>query len=215
MSNEFRETYIQAIIIILNVEENSDVLALVLGIAREVVSCSEKPLEDDLGYLLIDNVHMKLYSSHFGVKKCALGLIMTLAKNKNSDFIFVFKNMVERCLESQNHDFVLIFLETLSSIEDIPYSDEIYKVMLDVVMSPLFSSTKETILYVLTFIENLFLANHSISKGISRTLFVYFCKHMRSLHAEVREKSVKVFSHMDLRKVDQELLLLSIKKEKF
>jgi len=33
---------------------------------------------------------------------------------------------------------------------------------------------------------------------------------MRSLHGDVREKTVKVFSQMDLQNVDEELLLLAI-----
>jgi len=213
LKDEFRQVYIEALIIFLDIEESESILSFVMEVITEIVSTAE--LEEDYRYQVIEALHMKLYSNNFTVKKNALGLIMTITKSNQNDFVFVFKKMVERCLETQSHDLIIIFLQTLASLEKIPYSDEFYKGMIDVVMSPLFSSNKESILYVLSFIDNLFLAGHPINSDISKTLFIYFCKHMRSLHSEVRLKSVKVLTKMNLSKVDEELILLSIKREKF
>jgi len=154
LKGDFREAFLEAITIILNLEEEPDVLSLIMEVSKEIIG--EGVIEDEVRYLMIESLHMKLYSNHFGVKRSSLSLIFTLTYNNHSDFIYVFKKMVERCIETQNQDLVLIFLQTLSSIKGVPYSNEIYRVILDVVMSPLFSSTKESILYVLKFVEHLF-----------------------------------------------------------
>ncbi len=96
----FRTTYLQALHLLLEIEERDDISALFMDVMKYIVG--DSIIVDDLRYELIENLHMKLYSNNYKVKKTALALIFALTKSQEYEFTVVFKKIMERCNETQN-----------------------------------------------------------------------------------------------------------------
>lgn len=79
------------------------------------------------------------------------------------------------------------------------HSDRICKYVSDVIRNPLFSSSRGTLLSLMKFLDNVICSTPIIDKSLSKDMFLFFCKHMRSLYVDIRKKSIAVFSRMNLR----------------
>ena len=170
---------------------------------------------DDLRYELIENLHMRLYSNNYKVKKNASSLIFALTKSNEAEFIIVFQKMMQRCIESKNQDLVKIFIDNLAEMNLIIQSDRMCLCICELVQNPLFSGTKECMMSLMHFLDNIISSTPVMHKNLSKTMFIFFCEHMRSLYVEIRKKAISVFKRMNLRQVDEELLSMSLKRETF
>ena len=209
----FRTTYLQALHLILEIEERDDISALVMSVMKHIVG--DSIIIDDLRYDLIENLHIKLYCNHYKVKKNALALIFALTKSQEYEFTVVFKKIMERCIETQNEDLIRIFVENLSEMKLMMHSDRICQYITQLIQTPLFSNTRDTMLSLMNFLDNLITSTPTIDKSLSKTMFIFLCEHMRSLYVDIRKKSISVFRRMNLRQVDEEMLSMSLKRETF
>ena len=213
MKGEFKSTFIQALHLVLSIEEREDSASMIMEVMREIVE--DSVINDELRYELVEDLHMRLYSSNFNVKKNALGLIFALTKNQDQEFLVVFKKIIERCVDTKNEDLIRIFVQNLANLKVIIFSDKLCKLVIEIVINPLFSKGRENMLHLLRFLENILETSPCIDTDLSKTMFLFFCKNMRSLEPEVRRKSVSVFSCMNLRQIDEEMLQMCLKREKF
>lgn len=209
----FRTTYLQALHLILDIEERDDTTALIMDVMKNIVG--DSIINDDLRYDLIENLHMKLYSNNYKVKKTALALIFALTKSQEYEFTVVFKKMMERCIETQNEELIRLFIENLSDMKLVLHSDRICQYVAEVIHNPIFSNSRDIMLSLMNFLDNVICSTPVIDKSLSKTMFVFFCKHMRSLYVDIRKKSIAVFSRMNLRQIDEQLLSMCLKRETF
>ena len=84
----FKTTYLQALQLILEIEQRDDISALIMDVMKQIVA--DGLILDDLRYELIENLHMRLYSNNYKVKKNASALIFALTKSHEAEFIIVF-----------------------------------------------------------------------------------------------------------------------------
>lgn len=213
MDGEFKLAYVQALILLFELEKTSDLavvlLELIASLSRECY------FDNESRYEVISVMHAKLFHSDAKIKKNALSVIISLTKHIESEFLVVFEIMLERCLESQNKDLALIFLQTLADLDFVVFSAKISKMIVDIISNPIFQHSKECLTYLLKFLERVVLSFTSINAELSKCIFVFLCKNMRNLHKEIRKQSIDVFCKMELRQVGEEFLSSSIQKEKF
>ncbi len=94
-------------------------------------------------------------------------------------------------------------------------SDRIFQYIGEILQTPIFFSSRDTMLSLMKFLDNVICSTPIIDKNLSKTMFMFFCEHMRSLYVEIRQKSINVFKRMNLRQIDEEMLNLSLKRETF
>ena len=212
IEGEFRTAFTQSLVVLFEIERNTEVSVMILEVLAEL--CKDTILDNDMKYDIISLMHARLNHADFRMKKNALVIIVLLTRYLENDFLIVFENIMERCIESQNKDLVLIFLQTMSDLDFPLFSQKINKLVVDMIMNSLFSYNKESLIYLLSFLERIVLFL-SPNTDLSRNIFIFLCKNMRNLHKEIRKKSIDVLCKMDLRQVGEELLMASIQKEKF
>ena len=100
ISGVFKTTYLQALQLILEIETRDDISALIMDVMKAIVA--DGLILDDLRYELIENLHMRLYSNNYKVKKNASSLIFALTKSNEAEFIIVFQKIIQRCVESKS-----------------------------------------------------------------------------------------------------------------
>lgn len=213
MDGEFKVAYVQSLLLLFELERNSDISVIMLEIIAYL--SKECYFDNESKYEMISSMHSRLYHPDSKIKRNALSIIISLTKNTESDFLIVFESMLERCVESQNKDLILIFLQTLAELDFVVFSTKISKMVIDIVSNAIFSFSKESLNYLLLFLERVVLSFSSISGELAKCIFVFLCKNMRNLHKEIRRRSVDVFCQMELRQVGDDLLMATIQKEKF
>lgn len=213
MDGEFKLAYVQSLLLLFELEKCPDIAVMQLEIIAQL--SRECYFDSDSRYEMISIMHARLYHNDSKIKKNALSIIISLTKHTESDFLVVFENMLERCAETQNRDLILIFLQTLADLDFVVFSAKISKMVIDIVVNPIFSDTRDCLISLLHFLHRVVLSFSSIGGDLAKCVFVFLCRHMRSLHRDVRKLSIEVFCQMDLRQVGDELLVTSIQKEKF
>jgi len=213
IEGDFKTTFIQALVLIFELEKNSEVAIALLEVIATL--CKEATIDAETKYELISTMHNRLYHPDFRIKKNALSIIVSLTKNVEADFLVVFESVLDRCIENQNKDLVLVFLQTLSELEFVVFSTKLSKMILDVIQTPIFCFSRESMQYLLLFIERIVLSFSSIHHDLARHIFLFLCKQMRNLHKDIRKKAIDVFCKMELRQVGEDLLTACIQKEKF
>lgn len=101
----------------------------------------------------------------------------------------------------------------MADLDFVICSSKISKLINEIVVNPLFSFNKDSLWYLLTFLEHL--VQTALQNDLSRVIYLFLCKNMRNLHKEIRKKAIDVFCRMDLRTISEDLLTASIQKEKF
>lgn len=212
LEGEFKITFTQSLVLLFEIEKVNEVAIMLLELISDL--CRDSYFENDVKYEIIALMHSRLYHPDFKIKKNALSIIVSLTRGLESDFLVVFESMFDRCVESQSRDLILVFLQTMADLDFPLCSPKIHKLVTDIIMSPIFSYNKESLTYLLKFVERIVLFS-SPSSDLARNVFIFLCKNIRNLHKEIRKKSIDVLCKMDLRQVGEELLQASIQKEKF
>lgn len=213
MEGEFRTAFVQSLILLFEIEKIFDIAVTLLEVVA--LLCKDCPLDNEARYDVISTMHSRLYHSDFRIKKYALAVIVSLTKSYENEFIVVCESVYDRCIETDDKDLVLAFLQTMSEVEFLMFHNKISKLVIEMISKPIFSFNKDSLTHLIKFLERIVLSFSTIGSELSSTIFIYLCKNMRNLHKEIRKQAIDVFCKMDLRQISQDLLNSCLQKEKF
>lgn len=213
IEGEFRTAFVQSLILLFEIEKIFDIAVTLLEVIA--LLCKDCPFDNEARYEVIATMHSRLYHSDFRIKKYALAVIVSLTKSYENEFIVVCESVYDRCLETDDKDLVLAFLQTMAEVEFLMFHNKVSKLVIEMISKPIFSFNKDSLTHLIKFLERIVMSFSSIGSELSSTIFIYLCKNMRNLHKEIRKQAIDVFCKMDLRQINQDLLNSCLQKEKF
>lgn len=209
----FQITLMQSLLIMFELEKHIDTCILF----AEVLSVMAKDLffDNEFKYELISVMHARLFHPDFRIKKYALSIIISLTKSAEHEFNIVFENILEKCYDGENTDLVLLFLQILADLDFVVFSDKISLLIIEMIHNPVFSFSRDSMHFFLKFLEKIIVSFPSLNHELAKGIFLFLCKNMRNLHKDIRREAIDVFCKLDLRGINESLVIQCIQKEKF
>lgn len=184
---DFKKTLIETIMLHLEIEESNDQIVLLLNILSTLID--QTHIDDFMKYHLIEILHSLLWSECLKTKENSMKSLLILCKKSEFDFLLIFENLIERCNEGSNEDMIIIFLKNLEGVNLNYLPDKLSNLIIDMTKNPLFSTSKDCKLHLLSFFQNIVLSMPQVSNDFNKAIFIYVCKNLRDFYSEIRKKS--------------------------
>jgi hypothetical protein len=178
-----------------------------------LIDCTQ--VDDFMKYQLIEILHSKLWEDNLRIKEVSMKALFLLCRKSEFDFMLIFENLIERCNESKNEDLVVIFLKNLETLQLTFFAEKLSTLVVDMIKNPLFSSSRDCRVHLLTFMQNIMLSIPQLNNELTKQIFMYVCRNLRNFHTEIRKKCLDVFCCLNFKCIDDDKLIMVLQKEKF